>query len=108
MKKLLNLFTFYFLLLSIALIFSHYNGQDPKGIVLVGLNPILSQFSSNITLWNFINSGPRVASNTMSGSISIYWYIAHFISFGVYGVVLDSLKFTIKKYRNMRIKSEQS
>lgn len=91
MKKIFKSFTFWFLILSILIIFLHQIGQDSKSIILIGFNPLLRLLPNE-----FMNSGPVVSCNTISGNISIYWYIASIISFIIYGGLLDLIKKLIK------------
>lgn len=97
MKKIFKSFTFYFMLVSILIIYMHYIGQDSKSIVLIGLNPILNSLANTTFADNILDTGIQVSCNTIMGTISINWYIAHFITFTLFGVILDSLKLIIKK-----------
>ena len=96
-KRVFKSFTFYFLLVSLLIIYMHYIGQDSKSIVLIGLNPILNSLANTSFAHNILDSGFQVSCNTIMGTISIYWYLAHFITFGLFGVILDSLKLIIKR-----------
>lgn len=75
----------------------HYIGYDSKNITLIHLNPILSKLQYNDFAKDVLNSGPLVNCRTISGEISIYWYIAQFITFIFYGMVFDFIKLVIKK-----------
>lgn len=97
MKRFFKSFTFYFMLLSLLMIFIHYKGQDPYGIVLFHLNIILKNLIYNESVNNLVKTGPKITCGSLTGEIYIYWYIAHFISFMIYGLVLDLIKFGIKK-----------
>lgn len=97
-KKIFRSFTFYFLLASILIIYTHYRGQDSYGIVLFQLNPILYNLIHTEFANNYIKTGPKIASDSLQGDISIFWYACHFISFALYGLILDSIKFGIKKF----------
>jgi hypothetical protein len=97
MKRILTSFTFYFVLLSIFTIYMHYVGYDSKNIMLIHLNLILSQLQYTDFAKNVLNSGPLVNCKTISGSISVYWYIAQFITFIFYGIICDFFKLVIKK-----------
>jgi hypothetical protein len=96
-KKILKSFTFYFMLLSLLMIFMHYKGHDSHGITLFHLNLILrsllySEFANKV-----IRTGPKIVCGSVAGEIYIYWYVAHFISFVIYGLILDFLKYGIRK-----------
>lgn len=97
LKRVLKSFTFYFLLVSLLIIYMHYIGQDSKSIVLIGLNPILNSLANTSFADNILDSGIQIPCNTIMGTISIYWYLAHFISFALFGVILDILKLIIKR-----------
>lgn len=92
MKRLSKSFTFWFLIASIIIIAAHQMGHDSKSIVLIGLNPILNHLPNEI-----MNAGLQISCNTISGSISIYWYIASILSMLFYGIVLDGIRYWIKK-----------
>ena len=96
-------FVFWFLLLSVFEILMHQIGQDSKSIVLIRFNPVLNRIAdSQGALNNLMNSGWRVPCNTITGHISIYWYIGSFVTFLFYGVVLDGIKILFHKlYRKM-------
>jgi hypothetical protein len=76
-------------------------GQDSHGIVLFELNPILNSLCYTNFADNVINTGPLIACGSLAGYISIYWYVAHLITFALYGIALDFIIFAIKKYRNI-------
>lgn len=97
MKKVLKCFTFWFLLVSVLEIFMHQIGQDSKSIVLIGLNPLLNMIAdSDGFLYSFVESGLQVSCNTLEGQISIYWYIGSVLTFIIYGVILDCIKWRVK------------
>lgn len=98
MKKILKAFTPYFMLLSLIIIYMHYIGQDSIGLVLFHFNIIMrgllySEFAENV-----IQAGPKIKCGNLAGEIHVYWYIAHFISFIIYGLVFDFLRFLIRKF----------
>ena len=97
LKTIFTSFIFYFMLLSLGAIYTHYSGGDSKGIVLIWLNPILSKLCYTSFAENVLSAGPMIKCDTIAGEISLYWYIAHFITFVIYGGILDLLKFIIKK-----------
>ena len=97
-KKVFHSFTFYFLLASLLIIYTHYRGQDPYGIVLFQLNPILCNLIHTEFANNYIKTGPKIASGSLQVDISVFWYAWHFISFALYGLILDSIRLGIKRY----------
>ena len=99
MKKVLRSFTFYFMLLSLFMIYMHYVGQDSKNIMLIHFNLILSKLQYNNLARDILNSGSVVKCRMISGNISVYWYFAHFITFITYGIVLDYVKLVMEKLR---------
>lgn len=96
-KKIFKSFIFYCVLLSFIEIFMHQIGQDSKRIVLIGFNPILDSLANSPYMLNFMNSGLQLACNDIVGSISIYWYIGSVITFVLYGMILDTIKYYIKR-----------
>lgn len=99
MKKLLNLLHFVFLI-ALFEIYIHQIGQDSKSIILIGLNPILSIISTIDSFFVFMDSGMQIPCRTITGSISIYWYIASILSFLIYGIILDLIRIVISKIGN--------
>lgn len=97
MKKIFTYFTFYFAIASLLTIASHIKGDDPHGIVLFELNPVLNVMRHTAFADNVLNVGPQIVTGSLIGEISIYWYIIHFISFVVFGVILDAIKYFIKR-----------
>jgi len=97
-KKVFSSFTVYFISASLLIIYTHYRGQDSHGIVLFELNPILNKLRYTDFANNYIKTGPKIASGSLQGDVSMFWYILHFISFALYGLILDSIRFGIKKY----------
>lgn len=107
MNKVVKSFTFWFMLIAVFEIIMHQIGQDSKNIVLIGFNPILNMIAgSNGFINNFMQSGLQISCNTIVGQISIYWYIGSFLTFGVYGGILDLIKWGVKKAHNREIKQE--
>ncbi|MCG8502813.1 MAG: hypothetical protein MJB12_20700, partial [Firmicutes bacterium] len=86
MKNIFKSFTFYFMLLSVLLIYNQYIGYDSKNIILIGLNPMLNILMNMDSFRELVNSGPFIDSNTLLGKTSIYLYISHFITFLIYGL----------------------
>lgn len=97
MKKILKTFSFWFVILALMGIYMHQIGQDSKSIVLISFNPILRSISRNEVLCNQFNSGFQIACNTITGYISIYWYIGSVITFFIYGLLLDLVRFILKR-----------
>ncbi|WP_343209912.1 hypothetical protein [Anaerolentibacter hominis] len=96
MKKMFKSFTFYFLIASVIIIITHIRGGDSHGIVLFHLNPILKPILST-DFADTLNSGFKVANGSIQGATSVYWYIAHFISFALMGAALDLIKNLVKR-----------
>lgn len=96
LKTVFTSFTFYFILLSLLIIYGHYTGSDPKSLVLIWSNALLNGIRYTDFAEHVIKAGPMIKVDTISGEISLYWYIAHLISFILYGAVLDGLKALIK------------
>lgn len=97
LKRLITSFTLWFVFLSLLMIWNHYSGGDSKSIVLIYLNLILNSISHNDAAQELMNKGPMVSAKTILGEISVYWYIAHLLSFVLYGAVLDGVKAVIKR-----------
>lgn len=100
MMKLLKSFTFWFLILGIFAIWEHQIGRDSKSILLISFNPILNSISHNDVGRTFMNSGPIVSCKTIIGNISIYWYIASFLTHVVTGIFLDTLCYIYRKLKH--------
>ena len=76
----------------------HQIGQDSKSIVLIRFNPLLNIIAdSQGPLYSLMDSGLQVPCNTMTGQISIYWYIGLVLTFLLYGIVLDGIKMLFRK-----------
>lgn len=97
MNKIFKTFTFWFVILAIWEIYAHQIGQDSKSIVLIYLNPILRNISRTDTLRNFMNSGLQVSSKTITGYISIYWYIGSIVTFIIYGLIIDGFRNLLRR-----------
>lgn len=97
MKKMAKTFSFWFVILALVGIYMHQIGQDSKSIVLISINPILRTISRNYTLCNRFNSGMQITCNTITGYISIYWYIGSVITFFIYGLFLDGIRIILKR-----------
>lgn len=91
MKKLFKTFTFWFFTASILLIIFNILGWDDKNILLIAFNPILSRIVYIEQIRNIIwNNGPNY--NT---------YIAHLITFILYGIIIDVIIYLVNKYKNL-------
>lgn len=104
MKKIFKSFTFYFMLLSLFIIFIHYKGQDSHGIVLFHTNIILKNLLYNELVNSIIRTGPKIVCGSLTGEIYVFWYIAHFITFIIYGLVLDLVRHVIRRVRGSNAK----
>lgn len=103
-KKIFKLFTTYFVLLSLLIIYAHYKGQDSIGLILFGLNPILYNLRYTDFANEFLNTGPTITCGSLAGEISIYWYVAHLFSFVIYGLIIDTMRLIIKIFKNAKKK----
>ncbi len=65
MKKMIESFTFWFIVLSLLEILMHQIGHDSKGIVLIGLTPILNALAKGDAANEFMDSGFQVACKTV-------------------------------------------
>lgn len=92
-------FTFYFMILSPLMILMHYLGHDPHGIVLFHMNILLKSMLYNDIVTGIVQSGPKIPCGSVAGEVYVYWYGAHFLTFVLYGLLLDSLKAAIGKHR---------
>lgn len=97
MKKIFRSFVFWFVILAILEIYMHQIGQDSKSIILIYLNPVLRIISRSDMGRAFMNSGLQVACGTITGYISIYWYIGSIVSFIIYGLILDGCRYFFKR-----------
>lgn len=103
MKKIMKSFTFWCIMISIFEIFMHQIGQDSKSIVLIRFNPLLNILAdSQSSFYNLMCSGWQVPCNTITGQISVYWYIGSVLTFLFYGFVLDAVKRQIYKLNQKR------
>ena len=81
----------------------HQIGQDSKSIVLIGFNPLLNMIAdSQGSLYGLMGSGWQVPCNTITGHISIYWYIGSVVTFLFYGIVLDGINLLFHKLMRNR------
>ena len=84
-------------------IFMHHIGQDSKSIVLIGFNPLRNMIAgSQGYFYNWMNSGPQVLCNMITGQISICWYIGSILTFMIYGIVLDGIKMLFRKSNRIK------
>lgn len=54
----------------------------------------------NVLYGENIDGGVQVASNTIEGYISIYWYIGSVLTWALYGVVSEFIKYQIKRIKD--------
>lgn len=100
---LFKTFTFWCLVLSVFGIFMHQIGQDSKSIVLIRFNPLLNMIAgAQGPLYEMMGSGRQVPCNTITGQISIYWYIGSVLTFLFYGIVLEGIKMLFHKLNPKR------
>ncbi|MTI64976.1 MAG: hypothetical protein FH753_00040 [Firmicutes bacterium] len=97
MKRVFKSFTFYFLLLSLIIIYINLIGRDSKNILLIYFNPLLNELAHIDSLRDFLNSGPPINSNSFSMGTTLFWYIGNFITCIFYGLFLDGIKLSLKK-----------
>ncbi|MCL2113110.1 hypothetical protein [Lactococcus protaetiae] len=100
MKKVITLFTFWGVVVSLLIILLHQVGQDSKSFILIALNPILFMLGQGEESLTFMNSGFQINAQTIDGMISIYWYIASILTFAFYGGIIDFMRYTIKRKRD--------
>ena len=84
MKKVIKSFTFWFVLLGIAVVTFNLLNYDDMNIIMIGLNPILNMLSSS-SLCSTIADIPYL------------WHILSLVTMTLYGLVLDALRSTFKK-----------
>lgn len=81
----------------------HQIGQDSKSIVLIQLNPLLNLIAdAQGSFYRFMSAGWQVPCNTITGQISIYWYIGSVLTFLLYGILLDGVKLLFHKLKSKR------
>lgn len=97
-SKMAKTFTLWFVIIALVGIYMHQIGRDSKSIVLISLNPILKSIARNDLLCNSFNSGFQIACNTITGYISIYWYIGSVFTFFIYGLCLDGIRIILKQF----------
>ena len=102
MKKILKSFTFWSIILSAFVIWQHQIGRDSKSIILISLNPILNALAGEDITRTFMNSGPRIHCNTILGEISIYWYLASFLTFVAVGSIIDLIRYVLRKFQQVK------
>lgn len=100
MKKILKSFTFWLLLIAVLVIIMHQMGRDSLSIMLIWFNPVLNMIADNRdgVIFNFVESGPWVPCNILFESeISIYWYIGSVLTYAILGVVLDCIRWGVRR-----------
>lgn len=97
MKKIFKSFTFWFFIVSIAVIIMNITGNDDKNILLIGLNPIL----------NLIVYTEPFRSIAWNDGPNIFMYIAHLITYifpaAIINFIIYSIKYSIKKSISLKI-----
>ena len=89
-KKLLTSFTFWLFLIGIAVVIFHASGQDDKGILMYGFNPVLGRMASNWKVRRLMDTVPYG------------WYIASLLTHIGFGLLLDLLKAGIQKIKKQQ------
>ena len=84
MKKMIKTFTFWFIILGIAIVVFNLLNYDDMNIIMIGLNPILNLLSSS-SLCSTIADIPYL------------WHVLSLITMAMYGLMLDALKSLSKK-----------
>lgn len=83
MKKIIKSFTFWFVILGVAIIIFNLLKFDDMNIIMIGLNPILNLLSSSELCEDI-------------ASIPYLWHILSFVTMTAYGLALDGIKHLIK------------
>lgn len=81
MRKVLKSFTFWFVVLSLLIIYMNYRGHDEKNIVLLGLNPILDEIVYIEPFRTWLNSGTVMRRFLGNPSATSNMYLAHIVTF---------------------------
>ena len=89
-KTLLTSFTFWLFLIGISVVIFHASGQDDKGILMYGFNPVLRRMASNWKVRRFM------------AAIPYGWYLASLLTHIGFGLLLDLLKAGIRKIKKQQ------
>ena len=87
MKKIIKSFTFWFAILGVAVVVFNLLNYDDMNIIMIGLNPILNLLSSS-------------AIRSDIAAIPYLWHVLSLATMAAYGLVLDGIKFVIRKAKN--------
>lgn len=87
MKRIIRSFTFWFVILGMAVIVFNLLNYDDMNIIMIGLNPILNLLSSS-------------AIRSDIAAIPYLWHVLSLVTMAAYGLVLDGIKFIIRKAKN--------
>ena len=105
MKKTLGAFIFGFGIISSLIIAMNYTGHDDKGIILIGLNPILCEIIYIEPFRTWLLSGIVTRHYLGQPSATINIYLAHLLTFLFYGFIFGLIKYGMEKIINLRILS---
>lgn len=86
-KKIIKTFTFWFVVLGMAVVVLNLMNLDDMNIIMIGLNPILNLLSGS-DLCDTIADVPYL------------WHILSLVTMVMYGLILDGLRVIIKKSRD--------
>ena len=87
MKKIIKSFTFWFAILGVAVVVFNLLNYDDMNIIMIGLNPILNLLSSS-------------AIRSDIAAIPYLWHVLSLVTMAAYGLVLDGIKYVIRKAKN--------
>jgi len=96
MKKTLGAFIFGFGIISSLIIAMNYTGHDDKGIILIGLNPILCEIIYIEPFRTWLLSGIVMRHYLGQPSATINIYLAHLLTFLFYGFIFGFISGFIK------------
>ena len=85
MKKIIKTFTFWFVVIGVAVVVLNILKLDDMNILMIGLNPILNLLSS---------------SDADISAIPYLWHILSLVTMVAYGLALDGAKYLIKVLKN--------
>lgn len=81
MKKIIKSFTFWFVILGVAVVILNILNLDDMNILMIGLNPILNLLSS---------------SRLDIAAIPYLWHILSLLTMTAYGLALDGIRYLIR------------
>lgn len=85
MKKIIKTFTFWFVVIGVAVVVLNILKLDDMNILMIGLNPILNLLSS---------------SSIDISAIPYLWHILSLVTMVAYGLALDGAKYLIMVLKN--------